>query len=403
MFQLTDNAFNSLGLIRPQNILEKYMTSLGCHTLNLANLKANSGKGIFFHGGKRTNFREHINMHAPSGFFKTTVLSFFLDVESGLLSECIFPTNVEATFTPESWAGTLTKAEDGEYYLTNGVYDRFGEGIIGADEFTVLKDMMDDKGARNDVVYLLKGLESCHISKNMAGGVVGHDRVGTTLWCCMRPTRLNFTSGLARRFNFITYYPTIAEAYAFKEANTGTRLNSFIPVETKKELRNLCTNFIDSAQTSEIIDDEEIDNWLMDREHLPHFEHWIYKRMAIGWAVVNGTYPNVVVDDMVEKLFEDEFRSRASIKNNPTCDAMVKVINEADGGEILEEDFITFMTQFYQLTRNEVEVNLKRLIYGEKRVKANIIGTKKMLSVTARELSVEVERQEYVEDIIRVG
>jgi hypothetical protein len=398
IYSLIDSSFNSLGLIRPQNIIESFSCSLGCHLINLANLRACGGKGMFFHAGKRMNFRKHINLQAPSGFFKTTALDYFLDAESGLLAECSFPTNVEATFTPESWAGTLSKGEDGEYYLTNGVYDRYGDGIIGADEFTTLKEMMDDKGARNDVVYLLKGLEGSHVSKNMAGGVVSHKQVGTTLWCCMRPTRLNFTSGLGRRFNFITYYPTIKEAYEFKKANTGTKLNTSIDNKIRLELKELSAKFIEEAIETKEIDLSAIDAWLMERQNLPHFEHAIYKRIALGWSIINGKYPIVSVDDKLLELFESEFRARLSIKHNPICDAMAAVIK--DYGEIEKKEFTMFMIQYYQLTGGEVESNLKRLIRGEKRVRERNMNGKSMLSITNNELKVEIEREELIEDII---
>jgi len=401
-YQLMQNEFDSIGFIRPPGILEKFAASVGCHQLNLLNLTANDNKGIFFAGGKRANFRMHINMQAPSGFMKSTMLDYFLDPETGILSRCNFPVEVEATFTPESWAGTLTKNEDGDYYLTGGIYDKFKHGIVGADEFAVMKDLTDDEGQKREVVYLLKGLEGNIVNKNTAAGQIAISGVGTTLWTCLRPTPLNFKSGLSRRFNFISYYPTLAEAMRFKEANIGTKMSAAIRYETLVTLAEKVGNFIEHNKEVGEIDCREIDDWLMssDQVYMPHFEHWIFKRLAIGWSIVNGTFPSVKLDDKVTMLFKDELASRLSIMSNPLCDASMTVLH--DETEMEESVFTMFMQRFYQLSLPEVRQILKRLIMYEGRIKRKTLDGKKILVPTEEDRIKIEQREEQIENILLI-
>ena len=340
-----ERAYKESGLIEVDSALQRFSCSVGCHLLNLVN---NEHK-LFYSKSKLTNFRTHIVFQAPSGFSKSMMLDFFLHPETGLLSEAFFPTDVESTFTTEAWMGTMTEIhdEEEETYVSTGVFQRFKKGIVGADEYARLKDMAENPGDRNDVVYLLKALDDGRSSKNMAYGRIDINDICMTFWCGMRPTSLRFTSGLGRRFSYQTFFPTMREADEFKKSNAKPSGNEKISESTKMKVSTLNIYFLDKSSSIREIDFDDVNNWLINNERIAHFDMPHYRRLAIGWSIVNGTYPQINLDSELLDLFMNEYVSRKCIRDNPMHEAVRRILSEYSNG-ISKDRLLDFMDNYYQ-------------------------------------------------------
>jgi len=396
IYEIIKDSFDNTGLLPVQNVLERFSCSIGCHLMNLVN----SEHRIFFHASKLQNFREHIVFQAPSGFMKSVIMDFFLDPRTGLLSSEPFPTNVEATFTPESWIGTMFKVKGGESETTDGVFERYKHGIIGADEYSRLKTMAENPGEANDVVYLLKALDDGNISKNMAYDQINIENICTTFWCGLRPTSLKFTSGLGRRFTYQIFFPTWLETQEFKRANVGGNIGTPISLETKEQLREkTLQTMIDTSQHTSI-ETTAVDEWMIDNDLIPHFDMPHYKRLAIGWSIINDKYPEITLNDTLISLFRDEFVARNIIKNNPVEECSVKVIagGYRDDNGFPNSMFYEFMDAYYQMPRKLTKTTVRSLKRNDR-----IYEKHNKFFVSEGELDDQNDRQQVLEDYITIG
>lgn len=236
LISVCKEVMEGLRLIPIPYAIERLCSSIGCHIANLHNLENEE----LWHAGMLANLRIHVVYMAPSGFAKTTLFRLFLDPEYGLLSKAQILTDLKTTFSQESWLGTIT--EEG---TTEGVLQRYSEGIIGADDWQRLKVLMEGEGINHDEAYLMSALESGCASKELALGSIEENRIGMTFWCGIRPTKIALTSGLARRFSFQAFFPTIKSAQEFKEAGVKG-LNRMITTRHKEnvaeEIRTLKKN-----------------------------------------------------------------------------------------------------------------------------------------------------------------
>lgn len=357
IYDIIRSEYLNVGLVEIPYAIERFSASYGCHLLNLVN----TSQRKFYTKSKLTNFRRHVVIQAPSGFSKSLIMDFFLHPETGLLSKVWIPTDVESTFTKESWMGSIVSTDDeGNEIATDGVFQRFKNGIVGADEYSTLKDMAENPGERNDVVYLLKALDDGRSSKNMAYGRIDITDICMTFWCGMRPTPLRFTSGLGRRFTYQTFFPTRSIAKMFKIANAKKVGKEAIRDSSKTRIANLTDHFTEEAKDVSEIDCSDVDEWLLANDNIPHFDMPHYRGLAIGLAIVRGGFPEIKIDDLVENLFLDEYNARKTIRNNPLHEAVMSVIRDEEGG-FPREDLIDFMENYYQIPRSETRAVLNSL------------------------------------------
>lgn len=124
-------------------LVERCCSSSCCHFLNLYNLKEKQ----FHNSGLPTDFREHLLYMAPSGWGKSVIYRIFLEEEYGLLSGVGIPTDVQDTYSTEAWMGTVqsTNKDTGEVRMSAGVFERYAQGIIAADEYAKLAVLMEGR------------------------------------------------------------------------------------------------------------------------------------------------------------------------------------------------------------------------------------------------------------------
>lgn len=396
LYKIIKNSFRSTGLLPVQNVLERFSCSIGCHIMNLMN----SEHRLFFHASKLQNFREHIVFQAPSGFMKSVIMDFFLDPRTGLLSSMNFPTNVEATFTPESWIGTINRGKGGTTEESDGVFKRYRRGIIGADEYSRLKTMAENPGEANDVVYLLKALDDGNISKNMAYDKINIENICTTFWCGLRPSSLNFTSGLGRRFTYQIFFPTWKETQDFKRANIGGSIGEPITLETKEHLREKEIQVMEDISQHRVLDTTAVDEWMIENDLIPHFDMPHYKRLAIGWSIINDTYPIIDLDNTLIELFRDEFNARNIIRNSPIEECSVKVLGGGyrDDKGFPKKMFYEFMDAYYQMPRKMTKTTIRNLKRNDR-----IYEKSNKFYISEGELDDQSDKQQVLQDYITLG
>ena len=358
LYGIIRNEYIKKGMIRIPSLIERATSSIGCHLINQSNLH----NPRFFSGGLPYNFRTSIIMMCPSGFGKSLLLELFLDPDHGLLRDIeSIETSVRGTCSTESWMGTIKSDREGNTFVTEGIFSRFKEGIIGLDEFMRLKNMMEGSGIQHDEVYIMKALDSGVVTKDLADGSIEEKHIGTTIWAGMRLTPIDLSSGFARRFSFQVYFPTRHDAIAFKLARRRKQMNNPISSQTVEEIKSEMDSIKANLQNIKEIDLSEVESILRDDYSIPHFEEVIYDKLAIGFNVVHNPKfdGHVVVDKSLKVLFEDEKKSRKIIRQDPLEEAIMGVLSAE--GEVKLNELITFFVRFYQVKDRLVENAIRTL------------------------------------------
>ena len=352
IYELVRDELDEMGVIKPANMLERYCASLGAHVLNKFNIKHKR----WFHGGSLKNFRIHICAMIPSGFGKTLIMDQFLNPIYGFLSLSDIPTTMPTTFTQESWVGTIIRnTETNEWEATDGVLIRYKDGIVGADEFARLKAMMESRGEEHDVSYLLSALEKDFAEKQHSGKPISIRDIGMTFWCGLRPVQMNIAdSGLARRFSFQTFYPTIADMVDFKKANRKKNMSKAIREDTKIQITEKLQEIEANLESIFDIDTTDIETEFLDSHPMmSHFDENIYLRMAMGFGIATDTYPKIRMFKEMRHLLDDEWRNRQHIRSNPELEMVYAVIRQQDK-KANKELVIQFLHNNYQLSKAKI-------------------------------------------------
>jgi hypothetical protein len=144
------------------------------------------------------------------------------------------------------------------------------------------------------------------------------------------------------------------------------------------------------------INAKETYQFLGDNKLIPHFDISHYKRLAIGWAVIKGTYPEIHLDKDIVGLFKDEFEARRMVRNNPLEECIIKVIGaEPEGFD--KGFFYAFMDSYYQMPRGVIKPVIRDL-----KMIGRLEETKGKFIVPEGERLEQQEEQETVEELISI-
>ena len=353
LYQTISSEFDRLGMVRIPNALERLSVSLGCHLFNLANLDNKN----FYNGGDLENFRVPVVFMAPSGYGKSKMLGFFLKPKTGILAHSGIPSSIEGTFSTEAWMGTIQNGEE-----QPGVLQRYKRGIVGADEFMKLGRLMAGNGENHDEVYIMQALDSNTVKKNLAYGEMKIEGLGFSMWAGMRMEPLALESGMARRFSFQIFCPTINDSVEFRTAMRSKSMKSAIPEETKESIAADVIDIMRVAGTMTDLDYTPIEDWVdKHKDDIPHFEETLYMRMGVGWAAINGYLPDIKMDPLLDQLLTDELRTRAIIRADPRMESYLHVIRSTSEGKIEQKHLIKFLEKNYQQTKIQVVNDLRSL------------------------------------------
>lgn len=368
LYQIIREEVEDIGLISVPNVVERFCASVGAHLVNQVNLQERK----WYSAGALENFRIHIVFMAPSGFSKTTFMSLFLSPTYGFFSRAqdILKTTVSTSFTGESWVGAVERDQKtGDYTATDGLLVRYRTGMVAADEFARLKDMIESRGEERDVSYLLSALGGDCVEKQHSGKPITIRDIGTTFWCGLRPTRVYIgDSGLARRFSFQTYYPTLKEAGQFKEASR--RANAPISNNCKIDVANKIEELKRGLKEVNKFDLTDVYRFIDADSTIPHFEAQIYQRLALGFGVASDRFPHITMFKEMGDLINDEKENRRQIRANPKIEMVFHIIRE-NGGRINSETLKGFLHHSYHMGMSEVNNLLHSLKYASRIVDVN--------------------------------
>jgi len=362
LLEIVEREYNNLGMVKIPYLVERLCSSITCHIINKFNLLNKK----FYHAGSLYNFRTHVILMSPSGWVKSTTARFFLSPRDGILSRTkTIPTTVRSTFTPESWVGTLYQDNDEEgkkiIKKSRGIFGKYKFGIVAADEFMRLKDLAESTIPSNELVYLLSGLDNDVITKDMAIGSVDELNIGTTLWPGMRLTTLDTSSGLLRRFSYHLFFPTIKDARKFKTAIRDKRIGKPISEITKDKVRDEIEGLENIIADTESLDLLEIEKYLNGSMLVPHFEEHIYKKMAIGYSLASGTFPDIILDERLKGLLQNEFYNRNIVRTDPEREAIYHCVKSSEKPLTVKE-LETFFRYHYSMPYERFRLKFSSLV-----------------------------------------
>ncbi|MFA5132785.1 MAG: hypothetical protein WC444_05690 [Candidatus Paceibacterota bacterium] len=342
----------NMGLIQFPFLTERACASIASHVINLANLDTDR----HYHAGRRENYRLHEGIMAPSGFTKSQTINFYLGPNGILSSNTTFPVSVRSTFSAECWLGTISNkktGKDGELITTKGVFSRFKRGMVGADEFMRLKLLAENAISTNEEVYLLSALDGDTATKDLCSGEITETMIGTTIWPGLRLTNMDTASGLLRRFVIQIIFPTPTIAIQLKKAGRDPRMKRPISECVKNEVAAEVAELYELAKLIDKIDVSEVEKLIDTTMAVPHFEESLYKRIAVGYAAANGTFPDIIVDDTLKALLRDECKNRMILRDDPEKEAMYQVVlNEPN--PMTKEDLFFFFEKYYQMSKPRI-------------------------------------------------
>ena len=372
------------GLIVVDGIMERMSASIGGHILNLANLD----KRFFLKNRSPMNFRTHVVYIAPSGWTKSTYFRLMLRQKYGMLwnRDQIFPIDVHTSFSIASWLGTIHSDKENGPQATEGVFQRYKRGIVGADDYQALKLLFDGEGIQEDERALMTALDTDEAIKNLSLGQIRIPNVGITCWFGMRPTTMNLTSGLARRFTFGRFFPNRQEARLFRQIARNQMVASLgledlgdepDPEETPmfQSLSDAYDSICQAGHTD--LNMEPVDSYL-DQFEMPHFEENIYRNLAIGWSVANGHYPDIRLGVDGKHLIEDEVLSREILRTDPYRMMFYRILQAEPDHTISLSSLNYFLKTFLQFSESEVQ-RLLRIEKLEKRMVWDTVEGKKVV------------------------
>lgn len=359
LYELVSENLKALNYVLPENIIERMCSSIGCHIINLINLRYQR----VFQGITLANYRQHLVLMSPSGYLKTTMLNGFLHPRYGMLKNSLIHTDVIATFSPESWAGTITKTDEGRAAV-DGVFARNKQGILGADDYMKLKVLMEGSGIEHDEVYLMTALESDYMKKELSIGSLEVDNIGMTFWTGIRPTSLVMTSGLARRFMYQVYLPNQKDAKLFKKQSR--LMFKKIAEDDKQKICDKIKDIYEKNTEFAAPNFDQVDSWVDTHMSVPHFEDKIYRRIALGCAISNDTFPDIHVDNNLAKLLQSEFEARRSIKFHPMPQIIRRCLEDVDTMDITT--LTEFIMSHYQYSKAEVDIGIKSMVWEKQAI-----------------------------------
>lgn len=359
------------GLLLVENMMERMASSVGGHIMNLANMDHR----LYIKNRLPNNFRIHMVYMAPSGYTKSTYYQFMLRNTYGLLfnREMIFPTDVHSSFSVASWLGTMKEnKETGEWEASNGVMETYKRGIIGADDYQALTLLLNGEGIGEDERALMTALDTDEAVKNLATGQIRIKNVGVTCWFGMRPCKVNLRSGLARRLMFPIYFPTRNESKILSDmAWDEIRPSEDLEDETSEPpLLDAMTKAYDTiVETGPVNLDFDSVKDKLDKWNISHFELKLYKAMAVGWSVANGTYPDIKLDPTGLAMIEDELACRELLRQDPYRMMFYRILDGEKGKKMKLDSLKAYMTNNLQFDEQDAtwiihkEKGSKRLKY----------------------------------------
>jgi hypothetical protein len=313
-----------------RDIAPFYISSMATHVFNLTNQK----KRILTDGGLPANVRQHIMYVAPPGFGKSYFVKQMLEHEDYSIVKGVnaFPCMFEGSMTEAGLIGTIQAGKPGEGAKRNyGLAGGDGiNAIVGMEEFAAITNAMVQEFNAGLDTSLLTSLDSGIVNKRLANGELKY-QTNYTLWAGVQPARYDLSSGLARRFIFITYYPKWSDFHEMKLRRRSAKNIKRTP-ESMKTLHGLLDQRFHSIR-NDVKNVTFHDDFykILDKKKIIHYEEMLYERLALGyWLMREGISPNIEIraDPELERIILKEHTYRKSIKKGAVSTVVWNLIKD---------------------------------------------------------------------------
>lgn len=349
-----------------------YLCSVGCHLLNIRQQKlVRQGKdGVYAELGQYPNIRLNTMMVAPPGFAKTFFMELMLDKDIGLIGGTSIPTKMVQNMTEAGFIGTDGGSdEDGEPDHSPGLAEKYSDGIVGAEEFDTLAQAMKTDHSSNLDNMMLTALDSGRVSKEMANVSISYD-TNISMFAATQPMRMDLSSGFARRFLFIKWFPSPDEIQTLRMARRNGRGMSadFEKLQRyRKELDSLTKKVL---KIDKVVNFDALDK-IFDQQGIAHYEESIYERMAMGYSLLK--YNSIVEasnsDELhleiqptreLKVLVRQAMGWRLDLMKDVEGDQIMSILNGAKDGEMKKDGLQEFLQQ-YSMNYGDSHAILNRL------------------------------------------
>jgi len=311
LFEKTLQYFDECKIALAEKFAPPYIASICAHLLNIENQK----REFHFEQGRVANLRIHVYFIAPPGFFKTLMLSKFCDGKFSILGSELIPVAFEGSMTEAGFVGSF-RMEGGEFKENRGAAWEHRESILAIDEFSALTALMQQEHSMSLESAMLTSLDSGFVSKRLAPGRIQY-MTQASLWTGSQPLKFNLASGLARRFVFIYFIPTLAEEALIRKMRRQGK-NIIPPKELLFEIKEEIAKCMDFAKEVQKIEYTDAFYSMLDKMEVPHFEEALYERIAAGLTLATLQEPGPVLvvkpTDLIRKFFQLEAEWRLDIK-----------------------------------------------------------------------------------------
>ena len=271
--------------------------------------------------------RIHILMRGAKGSGKSVLILMFLAEGTGLayssnsdLGEG-FRTMMGANSITE--AGMFGSVDDEGEIAGRPIAREMCGGFLGFEEFSSMSDASKKDHSMDMKNQLLTSLDNGRVQKAMRNGWVRYT-TRYTVWAGTQPARFELDSGLDRRFFIIDIEMTPQKERQYKlaqhkQANMSNEERvslANLNIEIKQWIRRRMEEAVRNPPTG-ILFDDDIMQWI-DRPDVRSFEADLFRRMCIGYAMMQPTYrggePLIIkLDSKLEAILNQSLAQRRRV------------------------------------------------------------------------------------------
>ena len=334
-----------------------YICSIGCHVFNIVNKKSL----VYNEGAMRADSRLHIIMVTVPGFGKSFMLKQFLNAENGILSNTRLKPRFCGSMTTAALIGSVKSNSEGEPVIHEGIASKYDESVFGIHEFAEITNSMKQQYNIGLIDALLSILDDGYVNKDVLSGEIKF-QTAITMFSAVQPARYDLTSGLGRRLAFLVYIPSnddISKLRVIMRQSMGVKDD----VELLNRIRSKVDGLFDKCNGIKSIRfTERFYSW-MDVNNIIPYEEILYKRIGIGYCVMNDKIENgeliVDVDAELNKIFVKQKADRYSVKSGVDNDQVWQVIKDCD--MIKKSELIETLLAF-SLSKEKINTKLNNLV-----------------------------------------
>jgi len=275
----------------------------------------NQSKKIYVEGGSVPNTRLHTLFVTFPGFGKSFFLRQFLENEFySLVKGSQIASTFEGNITEAGFTGSVKMIEgEKEPIFSKGLCQQESNSIVGIEEFSSITNAFQQTHNVGLDTSILLALDSGNVVKRLGPGKIGY-HTNITLWAGVQPARFDLGSGFARRFIFMTFYPTLSDIQRYREARRKMKGISISKSQIKSLHMGLNQRLGEIHHNLRKIYFSQDFYAELNKLDIMHYEDELYERLALGYWLMRservGDQLHIRMDAELRRIIhlEDEYR-----------------------------------------------------------------------------------------------